>query len=156
VQDAYLAFLERDPRAAIELDAFLFTTIRQLDLEELMDWLADVSDLTDKEALEELAAEGIDYPAVRARFEANVLPRFEAARRRQELHVVRQQRLPRSAERDWLAHVRSLGLSMQALVARIDAFQGAAVANRKLNAPTRADLEIMLADLMALEAEAGS
>lgn len=30
VQDAYLAFLERNPPADIELDAFLFTTIKQL------------------------------------------------------------------------------------------------------------------------------
>jgi hypothetical protein len=42
---------------------------------------------------------------------------------------------------------------MEALVARIDVFQGAAVANRKLNAPTHEDLEILLADLMALEAD---
>lgn len=131
------------------------TTMKKkpLDPEELMDWLADVSDLTDEEVLEELAAEGIDYPAARARFEANVLPRFEAARRRQKLHVVRKQRRARRDERDWLSHVRSLGLSTEALVARIDGFQGAAVANRKLNAPTRMDLEILLADLMALEAD---
>lgn len=129
------------------------TQKKPLDLEELVDWLADVSDLTDDEVLEELAAEGIDYPAARARFEATVLPRFAAARRRQQLHVVRKQRLARREDRDWLAHVRSLGLSLEALVARIDAFQGAAVANRKLNAPSREDLEILLADLMALEAD---
>lgn len=124
-----------------------------LDLEELVDWLADVSDLTDEEVLEELAAEGIDYPAARARFEATVLPRFAAARRRQKLRVVREKRLERGNPPDWLERVRSLGLSMEALVARIDAFQGVAVANRKLNAPSREDLEILLADLMALEAD---
>lgn len=126
---------------------------KPLDLEELVDWLADVSDLTDDEVLEELAAEGIDYPAVLARFEANVLPRFAVARRRQKLHVVRQQRRARPEARDWLAHVRSLGLSFDELVARVQAYGPAAVANRRLTAPTQEDLEILLADLMALEAD---
>ena len=126
---------------------------KPLDLEELVDWLADVSDLTDEEVLEELAAEGIDYPAVRARFEATVLPRFAAARRRQKLHVVREKRLERGNPRDWLERVRSLGLSFDELVARVHTYGPAAVANRRLTEPTRVDLEILLADLMALDAD---
>lgn len=126
-----------------------------IDLAELCDWLADVSDLTDQEVLDELAAAGIDHKTAMARFEASILPRLRTARRRQRLHVVRDERLARGEPRDWLAYVRSLAMPIEQLVARIHAYGPAAVANRKLVEPTREDLEILLADLMALEADEG-
>lgn len=122
-------------------------------LEFLFTEMLDTEHMSERELLDELEAAGLDPKKEQAALRV-FLDACVDEKKRARLEHGRQGRL-KNAARDFLAHVRSLGLSVETLREQIRDLSGGvpATAHRERDAHVdeRAMLEQQLADLLALK-----